>query len=198
MAVRQVYNNFFIGTRAEMALTGNTGLSGSTMASGCVYLAEDFREFYGVDLSGNTFFIGGALSVSGYTIADIIGLEEALNYKLESVSGFTTNNAVLRVDGSGRITQESLVIIDDFGSINIPSGQTYNVGGIPIESDKNYKHIQSVASNTWNIPHFLNKEPSCDIFDGLGNEIVGKINYIDNNNVQITFNSAFSGSVILN
>jgi hypothetical protein len=198
MAVKQVYNNFFIGTRAEMALTGNTGTGNATMSSGCVYLAEDFREFYGVDLSGNTFFIGGALSISGYTIADIIGLEDALNYKLESVSGFTTNNSVLRVDGSGRVTQESLVIIDDLGSIDIPSGQTYSVGGIAIESDKTYKHIQSIVSDIWNIPHPLKKEPSCMIFDGLGNELVGRIAFIDNDNVQITFNTAFSGSTILN
>lgn len=190
MALRQVYNNFFIGIKTQ--------LTGTTMNAGCVFLAEDVGEFYGVNVSGQTFYIGGALTGHTHTLSDIVGLETALNYKLESVSGFTTNNAVLRVDGSGRITQESLVIIDDLGSIDIPSGQTFSVGGVPLESDKNYVYNQGIASDTWNVTHSLNKIPSVVIKNDLGQEIEGQVVFIDNNNVQITFNTALTGSAIFN
>jgi hypothetical protein len=190
MALRQVYNNFFIGTKAQLSTT--------TMNAGCVFLAEDLKEFYGVDLSGNTFYIGGALTGHTHTLSQIVGLEAALNYKLESVSGFTTDNAILRVDGSGKITQESLVTISDSGSVFIPSGQTYNIGGVPLVSDKNYVHTQLSASTTWNVTHGLNKIPAVKIKDSLGQEIIGHINDIDNNNTQLSFNSAIIGSAIFN
>jgi len=51
MAVKQVYNNFFIGPLVEMSAT--------TMNEGCVYLASDTQEMYGVDASLNLFIIGG-------------------------------------------------------------------------------------------------------------------------------------------
>jgi hypothetical protein len=42
----------------------------------------------------------------------------------------STDNAILRADGTGAQTaQGSLVTIDDTGSINIPAGQTYKING---------------------------------------------------------------------
>jgi hypothetical protein len=190
MALRQVYNNFFIGTKTQLSTT--------TMNAGCVFLAEDLKEFYGVDLSGNTFYIGGALTGHTHTLAQIVGLEAALNYKLESVSGFTRDNAILRVDGSGKVTQESLVTISDLGSISIPSGQTYNVGGVPLVSDKNYVYTQVSASTVWNITHNLNKIPSVKILDSVGHEVFGDVTDINANNTRINFNNAISGSAIFN
>jgi len=41
-----------------------------------------------------------------------------------------TDNAIVREDGTGGTTiQKSLATIDDSGSINIPSGETYNING---------------------------------------------------------------------
>lgn len=43
----------------------------------------------------------------------------------------TTDNAVVRMDGTdGTTIQESLATISDAGSVNIPSGQTYNIDGV--------------------------------------------------------------------
>lgn len=42
-----------------------------------------------------------------------------------------TDNAVVRQDGSTGATQSSLMTIDDSGSPNIPTNQTYNVNGSP-------------------------------------------------------------------
>jgi hypothetical protein len=44
----------------------------------------------------------------------------------------STNNAVTRFDGeTGKLVQDSLVTIDDTGSINIPTGETYDINGSP-------------------------------------------------------------------
>ena len=44
----------------------------------------------------------------------------------------STDNALARWDGTGGDTlQDSLAIVDDSGTVNIPSGQTYNIDGSP-------------------------------------------------------------------
>lgn len=57
---------------------------------------------------------------------------------------------------------------------------------------------QSSASNVWAITHTLDKKPSITVVDSGDNKVYGKIDYIDNNNLTITFNAAFSGKAYLN
>lgn len=50
-----------------------------------------------------------------------------------SSSGSAVDNAIVRMDStSGQVIQTSLVTIDDSGSINVPSGQTYKVNGTDV------------------------------------------------------------------
>ena len=47
-------------------------------------------------------------------------------------SSGSTDNAVIRADGTGGVTvQSSLMTVDDSGTPNIPTGQTYNINGSP-------------------------------------------------------------------
>lgn len=47
-----------------------------------------------------------------------------------------TNNAIVRFDGTdGKTLQDSAVIVDDIGNVNIPSGKTYDIGGVPHTHD---------------------------------------------------------------
>lgn len=62
---------------------------------------------------------------------------------------------------------------------------------------KEYTHTQAVASNSWNINHNLDFFPLVDIFSVGGIKIDAQIVHVDNNNVQINFNSVFSGYAIL-
>ena len=42
----------------------------------------------------------------------------------------STDNVIIRADGTGGLTaQSSLVTIDDTGTVNIPTGQTFNIAG---------------------------------------------------------------------
>ena len=64
--------------------------------------------------------------------------------------------------------------------------------------DKHYTFTQIAAASTWNITHNLKKKPSVSIVDSAENNVYGDIEYINENQLTITFNSAFSGKAYLN
>lgn len=85
------------------------------------------------------------------------------------------------------------------GYVPLDSGAKIPVSYIP-ESviDKYYRHYQGTPSNTWTITHNLNKRPSVMITDSAGTVCTGDIEYIDNNQLIVTFNGSFSGYAELN
>lgn len=64
--------------------------------------------------------------------------------------------------------------------------------------DKHFTHNQSSASSTWNVSHNLGKFPSISVIDSSKNVVVGDVQYVDNNNLIITFTAAFSGKAYMN
>ena len=64
--------------------------------------------------------------------------------------------------------------------------------------DKNYKHTQIQSSRTWNIKHNLKKFPAVTIIDSGGNEVIGDVKHLSENELTISFSYEFSGSAILN
>ena len=67
-----------------------------------------------------------------------------------------------------------------------------------ITEDKTFTHIQIAPLTVWTINHNLNKYPSVTVVDAGKNVIIGEINYIDENNVILTFKSEFSGRAYFN
>lgn len=67
-----------------------------------------------------------------------------------------------------------------------------------ITATNTYVFIQSIPSSVWTINHNLNKAPSVTVIDSAGSIVMGEINYIDMNNIIITFSGAFSGKALLN
>lgn len=65
-------------------------------------------------------------------------------------------------------------------------------------TDKNYRHIQSVASATWTVPHNLSKRVCVSVVDSAGDEVHGNIHYDSDNQVTITFSASFSGEAYCN
>tara|TARA_R110000744_G_scaffold115118_2_gene215342 strand:+ start:177 stop:1328 length:1152 start_codon:yes stop_codon:yes gene_type:complete len=64
--------------------------------------------------------------------------------------------------------------------------------------DKHFVFNQGVPNTVWNINHNLNKRPSISTADIAGALVLGKVDYIDLNNVKITFNASFAGKAFLN
>lgn len=85
--------------------------------------------------------------------------------------------------------QDDQVLVYDAGT-NLWVNQTQ-----PAET---FVFVQGSPSNTWNIAHTLNKYPSVSIVDSANNEVDGDVNYVDQNNITLTFASAFSGKAFLN
>ena len=64
--------------------------------------------------------------------------------------------------------------------------------------DKHFVHSQNTASAVWTITHGLGKYPAVTVIDSAGTEVIGDVNHIDTNTVQITFSAAFSGKAYFN
>ena len=61
-----------------------------------------------------------------------------------------------------------------------------------------YTHDQGIPSKIWNVIHNLKKSPSVMIVDSSGQNVEGKVTYINENEINIEFNAAFSGLAYLN
>lgn len=85
-------------------------------------LYEAYREITFHNYQNTTVY------VSYYTVGDYIDAADVNEKTTGAIS--STDNAVVRFDGTtGKVIQNSLVIIDDLGNINIPSGTKYKING---------------------------------------------------------------------
>lgn len=64
--------------------------------------------------------------------------------------------------------------------------------------DKNFVYNQLSASSTWNVAHNLGKFPAVTVVDTGNNELIPDINYVDVNNVTLSFGGATSGKAYFN
>lgn len=64
--------------------------------------------------------------------------------------------------------------------------------------DKNFIFNQGTPSASWSITHNLNKHPSVTVKDTGGNQVEGHVNYVNLDNVVVSFNAAFTGEATLN
>ena len=109
-------------------------------------------------------------------------------FKLVSMNTWTTDTNFYRavvqfIAGYGSLSHEETV-------------------GFAVESkqggDKNFTFIQSTSAAVWTITHNLGKRPSISVVDSAGTNVVGAVNHTSNNELTITFSSAFKGTAYLN
>lgn len=102
-----------------------------------------------------------------------------------------------------KIDEAYSAIIDN---VNI-SSDTENIyltlyrldGGVITDTLKfKYIHTQTTSSLQWTVTHNLNCFPSVTIVDSSNNEVIGEVEYINPNSLNITFSAAFSGKAYLN
>ena len=108
----------------------------------------------------------------------------------------------------------SNVIIQTGGPVNIdvnnqtargisavaqPTSSIAITGIIGGKGDANYVHDQGTTASIWNVQHNLGKKPSVTVVSSTDAVVYGIVEYIDNNNVKLTFESgAFSGKAYFN
>lgn len=65
------------------------------------------------------------------------------------------------------------------------------------DSRGSYTHTEAVASSSWDISHSLGYFPNVTVIDSSEREVIGDIQYVDSNNIVITFSAAFTGKAYL-
>ncbi len=144
----------------------------------------------GFDLTGffnmiiSNFSVGTKLRVKGISNSNILA-----EYLISSVS-IVSEDIVIDVTSP-------VVYYDDM----LQNRFNYLFSVIePLEvvNTQTYVHNQAVPAAVWNINHNLNKYPSVDAADSANTVVIGEIQYIDTNNLTITFGGAFSGKAFLN
>lgn len=75
-----------------------------------------------------------------------------------------------------------------------------SVGNSPLVATFNYAYIhdQSTPSASWTVLHNLGKFPSVTIVDTANSEIIGEVNFVNNNTLTISFSASFSGKAYIN
>ena len=109
-----------------------------------------------------------------------------------TIDSYTSNGGVytlaLTLVGSGSNGVISENAFYDFAVFTLSSGL----------ADKTFEFTQGVPATTWNIQHDLGKFPSITVIDTADTVVTGQYEYIDNNNVTLTFSAGFAGKAYLN
>jgi hypothetical protein len=132
--------------------------------------------------------------------AIIIAQTDDLNnfgiYKFNSITAVSGNPnfydiAIEAVAAHGNILE------DKFYGIAVYPGFV-NPDIDPGAGDKNFVFTQAVAASVWDVQHDLDKYPSVSIVNDNNMQVFGEVEYIDTNNLTITFAAAFSGKAYMN
>lgn len=152
-------------------MSGMFDLIVSTKNSGDILIADYIKTFLSKNL-----IIAEMGNINNFATCKLVGLED------DFAPGFYKFSFLIN-QSNGFINESKHYIISEFGG-----------GG-----DKFFEYPQSNASAFWEIKHNLNKKPSVTVSTAFSDEeVVGKVTYIDDNNLTITFNAAFSGKAYLN
>lgn len=85
-------------------------------------------------------------------------------------------------------------VLDNKGVVSVNGRR----GRVEVTEDRNVLYTQTIASDTWTIDHNMGKFPSITVIDSGGNKVIGEEEHVDNNQVILKFNGAFTGKATLN
>lgn len=113
-------------------------------------------------------------------------------------SARTTDYGIYRVQSITPIQNNVLEIVVDLliGNGTVQDGDTI-VNSATFYSDVHYK-TPEITGTVWEIEHLMGKFPSVTVVDTSNNIIYSEVQYIDLNNVTITFSSEVTGFAYLN
>lgn len=110
----------------------------------------------------------------------------------------TTGMTILVMEGSNALKQFVLTTPDPITINRTPLTFQMLTGAPGAGDDIAYTHVQAVASDTWVIPHNLNKFPSVTIVDSTNTEVVADISHTSTLQCEVSFSSPQTGTAYLN
>lgn len=132
-----------------------------------------------------TYLIGSDILIVKQDDVSNFGHFKIDSYTVNATEPAYFNMALTYIGGNGVLKLEEFYNIVNFVKAT-------DVG------DKTFNYDQITPSSTWNINHNLNKFPSVSVVDTSGTKVYTDVNYIDNNNVTLTFSASFAGKAYLN
>jgi hypothetical protein len=67
-----------------------------------------------------------------------------------------------------------------------------------LKTSQTYVYTQSIPAATWTINHNLGRKPAVTVVDSADTVVIGFVQYLSLNSVQVTFAGGFSGLAYLN
>ena len=84
------------------------------------------------------------------------------------------------------------------GNFDVDKFYDFAVFTLSSQGAPTFIFTQGVPATTWNIQHNLGKFPSITVVDTAGTVVMGQYDYVDNNNITLTFAAGFAGKAYLN
>ena len=128
-------------------------------------------------------------------IKNIFDSATARVFGIDNVNTFCSYNVVSVADHSTLANTLQITLASTGGQGSLVSDDYYALTSSPVKS---YIHNQGSSSATWNITHGLNKKPSVTIVDSADNVVMGEVRYVNDDEVVLSFASAFSGKAYFN
>jgi hypothetical protein len=130
---------------------------------------------------------------------DVNTVSEEVNITIDN----TQNIDTLVIEEQTEALQVELAVVSNTTGVMSVNGKTGNViidypdiNTDPVNHVK-YLHTQSIASNTWNVPHNLGFFPNVAVLDNQNRVIEADVQYLNVNNVRIVMNVSLSGVAYL-
>lgn len=156
-----------------------------------------------VIFTGTILFVDNITDSDGYELTEAIptATPRQFLYLTDTPAAYGNAGQIVRMNSTGDglvfadITAADIIQHQDQITITTSQISDYDAN---LETDKNFVYDQGVASQVWTINHNLDKYPAVVAVDTAQSVVVGQIDYIDVNNLTITFNASFSGEAYLN
>jgi hypothetical protein len=99
------------------------------------------------------------------------------------------------------VQSPAIVVKTDIGQIGVQiaaQGLAGPPGPAGPPGDVTFTFPQAMAAAIWDVNHNLNRFPSVTVVDSSGRQMEGQVDYIDANNIRLTFSVPFAGDAYLN
>ena len=132
-----------------------------------------------------TYLVGSDILIAKQDDVSNFGHYKIDSYTVNASDAAYYDLVLTYIGGSGSLKLDKLYNIVNFVKAD-------DVG------DKSFTFTQITPAATWNITHNLGKFPSVSVVDTANTQVFTDVQYIDNNNLTLTFSAAFAGKAYLN
>lgn len=177
---------FTIHTSANGAFTTDLAVPDRGVAYYTVLLPDTTRVSFTLDV-GEPIPIQDLLLGAGIGAGGESSIQTLIDSRIERHAAIVATPEQL-----GHVRSGPDVVVGSSGLLRAASDSGTLFG------DAYYRHVQQTPSTEWTIVHGLGKRPTITISDDTGEEVVGDIDYVDDNTVILRFSAAISGEAICN